>query len=622
MVVLAVCPTPCAAADPAADYLAQLQAESDARQLHLSRMWKLLGHYRPSALSGVTSDVDGPGFFLAPTGKTDPRAELHASLGALFSGTPDDSAQCRFRARYEWLRDTLDIDTNRLPAAECPAFDSWRERLGARSITLVFASAFLNNPASMFGHTFLRLDRDRRGEGADLLAYVVNFAADPTTHNELLYLYRGTTGGFAGRFNTVPYYLKVKEYNDLDSRDLWEYELDLAPAEIHRALAHLWELGPHAMDYYYFDQNCSYQLLGVLEVARPSLRLTDAFPDVVIPAETVRQVVRTQGLVRARAWRPSNRRVMLGMRDALTQREASVAQALGEGEDALGALGDLPVLRQALTLDAAIALHRYRADPDDRQWGHGLLVRRGRLAVTTRAPTVPEPNAPEDGHGAHTLGVSAGADSQGGLVHVTFVPALHDLVAPQEGYARNTELSFLRTAVSVGETGARLEAFDALRIQSLPPLDPWDPAPSWRFHLGAARAHEDGCAGAHCIYGRLGGGPGAAVGLGDQVLYMFVEAEVGYGAVWEDNLQAGLAASGGLLLQLGPAIRAQFEAGITYDLDGAGLPASPVPGHLNGPRGRVDGTLGLRLQPDVELRVMGMQRRGYLAGLVGFVLHR
>ena len=30
-------------------------------------------------------------------------------------------------------------------------------------------------------------------------------------------------------------------------------------------------------DYYYFDENCSYRLLELLEVARPGTELTDEF---------------------------------------------------------------------------------------------------------------------------------------------------------------------------------------------------------------------------------------------------------------------------------------------------------------------------------------------------------
>jgi len=36
----------------------------------------------------------------------------------------------------------------------------------------------------------------------------------------------------------MPYYLKVREYNDMENRDVWEYELNLSPEEIDRLLMH------------------------------------------------------------------------------------------------------------------------------------------------------------------------------------------------------------------------------------------------------------------------------------------------------------------------------------------------------------------------------------------------
>jgi hypothetical protein len=75
----------------------------------------------------------------------------------------------------------------------------------------------------------------------------------------------------------MPYYLKVREYSDLENRDIWEYELNLTPEEIDRLLMHAWELGPIHFDYYFFDENCAYHLLGLLEAARPDLTLTEGF---------------------------------------------------------------------------------------------------------------------------------------------------------------------------------------------------------------------------------------------------------------------------------------------------------------------------------------------------------
>ena len=40
----------------------------------------------------------------------------------------------------------------------------------------------------------------------------------------------------------MPYYRKVKEYGDFESRDLWEYELDLNPEESRFMVEHIWEM--------------------------------------------------------------------------------------------------------------------------------------------------------------------------------------------------------------------------------------------------------------------------------------------------------------------------------------------------------------------------------------------
>lgn len=56
-------------------------------------------------------------------------------------------------------------------------------------------------------------------------------------------------------------------------RDLWEYRLNLTQDEIDLLLAHLWEIENSSMTYYFFKQNCSYQLAKLLEIVvdRPLL---------------------------------------------------------------------------------------------------------------------------------------------------------------------------------------------------------------------------------------------------------------------------------------------------------------------------------------------------------------
>ncbi len=84
---------------------------------------------------------------------------------------------------------------------------------------------------------------------------------------------KGLLGLFRGDFRKVPFHFKVREYNDFESRDLWEYELAFSPAELELFAAHLWELGSTYFAYYYLSENCWYHVLASIEVVRPELDL-------------------------------------------------------------------------------------------------------------------------------------------------------------------------------------------------------------------------------------------------------------------------------------------------------------------------------------------------------------
>ena len=278
-------------------YLQELMAQAHAAGLAADPEWLALVHYRANLiLPGVTGQADDPDFYLASDGKTDPGAELDATLRAFFAPAVVETdtvqhPQCRFIARYEWLKRSLHFDPQRLPPQSCKRFRKWRAALNASALTLVFPSAYINNPSSMFGHTLLRVDAPNQDERTRLLAYAVNYAVGSTTDNGMMFTLKSLVGAYPGLFSISPYYVKVKEYSDMENRDIWEYRLNFTQEEIDRLLQHAWELGPTRFDYYFFDENCAYYLLSLFDVARPSLALTDGFRGWVIPVDTVRRVV-------------------------------------------------------------------------------------------------------------------------------------------------------------------------------------------------------------------------------------------------------------------------------------------------------------------------------------------
>jgi Domain of unknown function (DUF4105) len=242
-------------------YLQTLITQARAKNLADERLWHLLVHYKPQWLGAVKSEADGPRFFFHPRGQIDPQGELEATLEAFFVSAAAEGQQAqgwqhpqgRFPARYDWLKAQLRFDPSKLPAQPCPRLEAWRAALDPGSVSLIFASYYLSNPASMFGHTFLRLNHKRRQGSQNLLGRGINYAAITTTHNGVLFAILGIAGGFEGRLANFPYSMKVQEYSNLESRDLWEYDLHITQEQIDRMLGHLWELGSTFFWYYFFQ---------------------------------------------------------------------------------------------------------------------------------------------------------------------------------------------------------------------------------------------------------------------------------------------------------------------------------------------------------------------------------
>ncbi len=306
--------------------------EARLQQLAADPYWIALGHYERGKLGGWRSYVDDERFFLADNGESHPDAELAATLKALYASPSlgDKHAQCVYPARTRWLRQQLQLDD--LPQPQCGEYDNWYRDINPHSAVLVFPAAYLNSPSSMFGHTLLRIDQaDVTSNNTALLSYALNFGAYiEGMDNSILYAWKGLMGGYPGLFALVPYREKLAEYSRLENRDLWEYKLNLTPEETGRMVEHVWELKQVRFDYYFFDENCSFRLLELMEIARPGIELTEQFPLTAIPTDTVR-AVKNAGLIERIDYRPSREKELLARtcceRSTATRRRTSRSSA-------------------------------------------------------------------------------------------------------------------------------------------------------------------------------------------------------------------------------------------------------------------------------------------------------
>jgi hypothetical protein len=490
-----------------ADYLAQLQQQALQRQLHTDPYWHRLLHYEADKLgSGYTSLVDSPGFFIADDGRTDPSAELQATLAGFFANleisrqNTEQPLQCAYSARFHWLAGQLQFDDRRLPALPCKDFDAWIATIAAASVTLVFPSAYLNNPSSMFGHTFLRIDRAGQSETSQLVAYSINYAARTDESSGAVFAYKGLVGEYQGYFSVLPYYEKVNEYNDLENRDIWEYSLNLNRDEIVQMLRHAWELNGIYFDYYFIDENCSFQLLGLLQVARPDFEFTAEFPLWATPVDTLRTVLSEEDMLVAVTFRPSAQTRLEHQSGFLTAAETDLVLDLvyRRREPGDAALAAYPPARQSLIVETAYDylqyLHNEQTLGRDQvaQTSIDLLKQRSRIDASSPATPVAVPGpSPDQGHQSSRVVLRLGHFEGSAYTELALRPAYHDLLDNSAGYVRGSQLNFFNIDLRYSEDSGdlklqRMDVFDAF---SLSPRSAFFDPLSWKLRAGLERRY-------------------------------------------------------------------------------------------------------------------------------------
>ncbi len=461
-----------------------------ARALHLAEeaAWLDLLHYKDHVFGDIYSQVDDNNFFLAESGQQDAEAELLASLRSFFEPQQASTSQCRFPARLHWLDSRLHFAAE-LPQVACPAFQDWRHKLNVQGITLLFPSMYLNNPASMFGHTFLRLD----SQGiSPLLSYTLSYAAaTDQSDSAVLYVYRGLSGGYPGVFNIQPYYETVRAYGDIEHRDIWEYSLNLSVAEVDQLLRHIWEIRNVTFDYYFIRENCAYRLLSLLDVARPGMQLTrTAHPLYALPADTVRTVA-TAGLIETATYRPAlNSRIQL-MYQQLDQPLRNTALSLAADQTAAQSLTDtgLSQRHQAQVLELAHEIRNF-TEPDNREAGHDLLLARSRLSLDSQTQTFQFNGArPDQGHVSARWHVGVGKLEQQRFIEFGIRPVFHDLLDPVAGFVEGAAISVLDTRLRWYEhtQQLKLQQLTVFSLMSLSPVTAWSTPLSGQFQADYLR---------------------------------------------------------------------------------------------------------------------------------------
>lgn len=476
--------------DPIAQNAISKRYVEHAQALNLAKdvTWKRLMYANTKGLS----EVSYAGYFLAKSGQSNLQQELNANVNALFqSAAPNQSVRCKFPARSQWLIKKLNIDQADLAQVSCPELDEWMGQIKPYKATLIYATDFMGNPSSMFGHTLLRLDPKDQKE-LNLVSYAVNYAATVTSGDDLAFAWKGLTGQYPGEYSLMPYYRKVKEYGDFESRDLWEYELKLSPDETRFLVEHIWEMKHVSFPYYFVSDNCAYRLLGLIDLVRPESNLSKKFKTAAIPIETIK-AIEQEGLIQDTVYRPALETQLLSQAKQHGTALAKIAHELAFSAPAMmpqmlaqySALDQTKILEMAYD-DLYLKFIGRKVDPEFAQPRlRSLLNLRSQIGLQKQrgVPQTPQTD-PTQSHHARHFSIKAG-DVQGqSFVELGHRQAYHDLIDPQGGFRIGTQLMFWDGAIQYRDEKLILEHFNFLSVNSYNPVTPFKLPVSWGFNLG------------------------------------------------------------------------------------------------------------------------------------------
>ncbi len=541
--------------------------------------WLKLVHFKDRLSGSGGSDILTANFFLAADGSHNPRAELEATIEGLLApgdAKPDDTVRCRFPARTRWL--SKQLDWPQPDPAPCPAYDAWR---GAEPITgasLIFASGYLKNPASYYGHILLKLNTGGAAGQRDLVDLVMNYGASyPSNENGLVYVVKGIAGGYQSSYSHLPFYNHRFNYAETELRDVWEYELELDPEQTAFLADHTWEVSGTANRYYFLRQNCAYRLAELINLVIDAPLIPPDKPW-TMPVDVFDRLMRDRPgkpLVRSVTRFDSRQNAFRRAYFALPSEAKRDVVAYVEGP---ATVPDKEMAAQAPVLDALIDYYSFLATAKNSKATEdaaaikarrdALLLARLRLAAAKAAIPPPPTSLPNEGQKSSMLQVSLVSNDQlGDGLELRVRPAYYDFLTYAPGVLPGSELSFMDTRLSIRDGKVRLRSVDVVKVTALN-LSPTglvrDGAAAWSIRFGA----EDRALGCQdCLVGFVEGGYGRAAQVSERtIVYGLFKGRATTAKEPAANFSGG--ASGGIIFGADRAWRANVEVGVWQDMDG------------------------------------------------------
>lgn len=432
-------------------------------------VWIKLLHYRQKNFGGYEGLVENSDFYVSDDGRNNPQSELKAEVENF---QKDDGRKCEFPARFEFLKQHNLVTGN---LDNCSEYQNFINDVKPDGITVLFTNAYMNNPASLFGHTLIRIDTKRKG--TQMLAHGSNFGANSGTEFGFVFALKGLFGGYQGVYSISPYWEIINTYNNIENRDIWEYKLNLTDEEKHTFVNHLYEMKNAKIRYYFLSKNCSYMVLELIEAVRPQIDLTSQYQNMwVIPLDTLKTIKKEPDLTGNINYRPAR---LTKIKHSISKMTAKQYAAFLNGiKNYDYEMNELSEQEQAEVLETAYQYFQYSYIEKDmelaeyRKNSFAVLRKRSKMPKTAINENFAGEN-PELSHDSMRVSAGFGSHNDKSYEQIEIRPAYTSLTDSSFGLVKGAEVSVFKSVWRYYNQKHRtvLHSFQPLNILSLVPAD-------------------------------------------------------------------------------------------------------------------------------------------------------
>ena len=534
--------------------------------------WLKLLHYESSILSStLVSEISDKSFFLSPLGSTSPISELKATIDALVkTETTNNSVRCRFPARALWLSKMLPNINRNQTKTNCPSLEQYKSEMKAQSISVIYASGYLGNPASMYGHLLLKVNSDNNTK---LLDNTFNFGAIyPRNEPSLRYITLGITGGYQARFATESFHRHNHIYNESELRDMWEYQLKLSPDDIEFLLMHYWELRSQTFTYYFFKQNCAYQIAKLLELVidRPLMHSNKAW---VMPYDIIRGIstdIKGKSTPIKNIIKHQSRQESFYEKfNQLSNQEQQLVEGIIHNKEIITSVvfKQLEAVSQKKITDTLLDYFNFiniknnGLNPVQKETHRQLLLTRFTQSIDRIKWDKVATSPPHEAQYPTLLQISPTHFSdKKNNIELRFKANYYDLLSLEAGRMKNTSLSMFDLRLAISDDGISIAQLDLLNIENLNASQtglPDDEVLSWTLNIGISPV-ENQCE--NCLVTGITGAVGKSFSPNNRLtLYSLVEGKIHAPSKDLGYLKAGLKLGG--LITLSPSWTMKLDIG-------------------------------------------------------------